>query len=264
MIGGSIALALKKKRLVDEIVGVARHKESLLLAQKIGAIDKGSQTLDIIKGSDLVILAAPVNTIFGLANEIFKIVGPQPIVSDVGSTKELIVSRFEKFFPNFVGSHPLAGSEKKGVVNADLGIFKGSLCVLTPTPNTSLEALGKIKKMWRLIGAKVISMSTRDHDKVLSFVSHLPHVVAFSLVDSVPDSFLKFTSTGFKDTTRIAASESEIWSDILLSNQKNVLKTITLFQNSLLKIKSAVKKNDRKQLAFILNKAKDKRRSVNR
>ncbi len=262
LIGGSIALALKKNRLAKKIVGVARHKKSLLLAKKIGAIDEGSQSINIIKGSDLVILAAPVNTILKAAQKISKITSPRAIVSDVGSTKALIVSRLEKFFPNFVGGHPLAGSEKRGVINAHPEIFKGSFCILTPTKSTDPGALNRIRALWHQLGAKVILMSAQKHDEILSFVSHLPHVAAFSLVKSVPDKFLKFASTGFKDTTRIAASESEIWSDILLSNQKNALKTISLFQGSLLKIKTAIQKNNRAQLASILNKARIKRQLI--
>lgn len=262
LIGGSIALALKKRRLAKKIVGVARHKKSLLLAQKIGAIDKGSQSLNIIRGSDLVILATPVNTILKISQRISKIVSQQAIVSDVGSTKELIVSGLEKFFPNFVGSHPLAGSEKRGVINANPEIFKDSLCVITPTKLTPASALNKVMELWKRLGAKVILISIQDHDKILSFVSHLPHVTAFSLVKTVPDRFLKFASTGFKDTTRIAASESEIWSDVLLSNQENVLKAITLFQDNLLKIKTAIQRNNKRQLTFILSKAKNKRQRI--
>ncbi|MDI6758611.1 MAG: prephenate dehydrogenase/arogenate dehydrogenase family protein [Candidatus Omnitrophota bacterium] len=262
LIGGSIALALKKRGLVEKIVGVARHKKSLLLAKKIGAIDEGSQSINIIKGSDLIILAAPINTILKTAQKISKVASPKAIVSDVGSTKELIVSRLEKFFPNFIGGHPLAGSEKKGIINAHPEIFKGSLCILTPTKLTDSKALNKIKALWHQLGAKVILISAHDHDEILSFISHLAHAAAFSLVKSVPDKFLEFASTGFKDTTRIAASESEIWSDILLSNQKNVLKAITLFQANLLKIKTAIQKNNKRQLSSILNSARKKRQSI--
>ena len=127
LIGGSIALAIKKHRLAHEIIGVSRHTKSLLLAKKMGAIDRGSQDINIIKDADLVILATPVNTIINLAPKILKVIKRACIVSDVGSTKEQIVKILEKIFPNYIGSHPLAGSEKRGIINADPKIFKDSL-----------------------------------------------------------------------------------------------------------------------------------------
>ena len=262
LIGGSIALAIKKKRLAKVVVGVSRHKKTLLLAKKIMAIDKGSQELNIIKDADLVILATPVDTIINLAAKIYPFVKKGCIVSDVGSTKREIVSKLERIFPRYIGSHPLAGSEKRGVVNANPSIIKGSLCILTPTKNTDKEALEKIKRLWSELGARVAFLPPDAHDKILSFVSHLPHLVVFSLIDIIPKEYLRLASSGLKDTTRIAASDSEIWCDIFLSNQKNILKSIGLFQNNLSRIKSAIQRKDKKLLNKIIKEAKKKRNSL--
>lgn len=259
LIGGSMALAIKKKRLAGEVIGVSRHKKSLLLAKKRGAIDRGSQTLSIIKDADLVILATPLNTILNLAPQISGVIKKECVVTDVGSTKERIVLHLEKIFPHYVGSHPLAGSEKRGMINAQAGIFKGSLCILTPTKNTNPEVLTLVKKLWSQLGVRTVLLSPQTHDEILAFISHLPHVIAFSLINLIPKAYLKFASTGLKDTTRIAASDSQLWMDIFLSNRKNMLKTIDLFQENLSRIKSAINKRDGKTLIKILKKAKGKR-----
>ena len=263
LIGGSIGLSLKKKKLSLTVVGTSRHKKNLLLAKQRGAIDRGSQSLDIVKGADLVILATPVNAIMNLAPAISKIISRDCIVIDVGSTKNEIVGRLEKFFPKFVGTHPLAGSEKRSIAYAKQDIFKDSLCILTPSGKTNRKALNLIKIFWENLGAKTVLMSPGAHDKILSFVSHLPHAVAFSLISAMPDEYLKFASTGLKDTTRIASSDSELWADILLSNRVNILRALALLQNKLTLISKAIRKKDRRQLLKILKRAKQKRDTLN-
>ncbi|MCK9604542.1 MAG: prephenate dehydrogenase/arogenate dehydrogenase family protein [Candidatus Omnitrophica bacterium] len=259
LIGGSIALEIKNKRLAREIVGVGRHKRNLSLAKKIRAIDKGSQDLKIIKDADLVILATPVSSILNLAPQIARLIKPGCIVTDVGSTKKEIVSKLEKIFSRYVGSHPLAGSEKRGIDFARPGIFKNSFCVLTPTKKTEKQALAKVRKLWASLGARVVDMTPASHDKILSFVSHLPHIAAFSLIGAVPKECLSFAPGGLRDTTRIAASDTEIWSDIFLSNQKNIIKAIDLLQGNLTKIKSAIHNKNKKALTAFLREAKQKR-----
>ena len=259
LIGGSMALAIKKKCLAHQIIGVSRHKSTLIWGKKSRVIDKGSQDLSIIADADLVVLATPVNTILKLAGIILKFIRKDSIVTDVGSTKCEIVSKLSKIFPNYVGSHPLAGSEKRGLVNASTDIFKNSLCILTPAKNTNPKALKIIKNLWNRLGARVIFLSPGTHDRILSFVSHLPHVIAFSLIDIVPDKYLKFGATGLKDTTRIALSDSRLWADILLSNRENMLESIEHFENNLSRIKSAINKRDERTLIKILKRAKGKR-----
>lgn len=262
LMGGSIAKALKKKQLVGEIIGVSRQRKTLLLARKIRAIDRGSQNIHLIKDADLVILATPVGTILNLASEISKIIREDCIVTDVGSAKQEIVAKLSRIFPRYVGSHPLAGSEKQGVVNAAADIFKDSLCIMTPLKNTDKDAQLKIKKLWKQIGAKVVNLTPATHDNILSFVSHLPHIVAFSLISALPRKYLPFAPNGLKDTTRIAASDNKLWCDIFLSNRENMLKSIDLFQENLSHIKSAIEKRDRESLNRILKKAKIKRDNI--
>ena len=259
LIGGSLALFIKKNKLAGEVVGVTEHKASLALAVKMKAIDKGSLSLDIIKGADLLILAAPVDTIISLRKQIRKNLNKDCVVTDVGSTKEKIVSLLEKDFKNYAGSHPLAGSEKRGIKNARSDIFKGSLCILTPTNKTQRKALAKIKALWIKTGARVVTLSPEAHDKALSFTSHLPHVAAFSLINSVPLNSLKLSSGGLKDTTRVALSSPKLWQGIFLTNKKELLAALAIFEKNLQVIKGALQKNDKRLLTKILSQAQKKR-----
>lgn len=259
LIGGSIALAVKKKHIASKVIGVSRTARTLRLAKNSGAIDAGSLDIGVIKGADLVILATPVGTILDLAPKISKIIARDTLVTDVGSSKAEIVARLEKIFPKYVGSHPLAGSEKRGIDFACPDIFKNSLCILTPTRKSNVKAIEKIKKFWQALGARVSFLSPNSHDTALSFVSHLPHAAAFALICSVPRKYLKFASSGLRDTTRIAASDESLWSDIFFSNRKNTIEALDLLEGSLRKIKTAIKKNDAKLLKNILREAKEKR-----
>ena len=263
LVGGSIALAIKKRKLAHKIVGVSRRRKTLLLARQRGAIDKGAQELSIIKDADLVIFATPVSTILNLAPRAAKFIKPDCIVSDVGSTKKKIASKLGKLFAHYVGSHPLAGSEKQGVINASPDIFKDSLCILTPINTTNPKDLQKIKRLWVKLGARVLSLAPEKHDKILSVISHLPHIIAFSLMKGIPGSYLRLASSSLRDTTRIAASDSQLWADIFLSNQKDMLSSIGLFQKNLSRIKSAINKKDKGLLLKILRDAKKKRDSLN-
>ncbi|MFA4888327.1 MAG: prephenate dehydrogenase [Candidatus Omnitrophota bacterium] len=262
LIGGSIGLSIKKIGLARQVVGVSRHKESLFIAKKMRAIDAGSQSLEIIKGADLLLLATPVELISKLALQISKLVSKDCLVSDVGSTKQEITSGLDKIFPNFVGAHPMAGSEKRGIANASADLFNGSLCIITPTKKTNKAALGQLKLFWRELGARVVLLDPQSHDKILGFTSHLPHAAAFALMNTLPRQFMKFSAGGLRDMTRIAASDSRLWSGIFLSNRKNILPAIALLQKNLSALVSAVKNKDRKLLGEILKQAKIKRGSL--
>ncbi|OGX15894.1 MAG: hypothetical protein A2166_02005 [Omnitrophica WOR_2 bacterium RBG_13_41_10] len=262
LIGGSIALAIKKKRLAYEVVGITRHKRTLSLAKKSGTIDRGSQALKIIKGADLLILATPVNTILNLAPAISKIIDSRCIVMDVGSTKEAIVAKLDKIFPQFVGAHPLAGSERRGVINASSSILEDSLCILTPTAKTSATALKMIQVFWKQLGSRVSLLTPKAHDKILSLVSHLPHLAAFSLIETIPAQYLKFSASGLKGTSRVALSDAQLWADIFLTNRKNMLNAIRGFEKNISRLKSAIKNKNKKQLISILEKARNKRERI--
>ncbi|MFH1397671.1 MAG: prephenate dehydrogenase/arogenate dehydrogenase family protein [Candidatus Omnitrophota bacterium] len=262
LIGGSIALCLKKQKLSRKIVGVSLHKDTLLFARKNKIVDDCSQNLDIIRGADLVILATPIDVILKLAPQIAKLIPKDCLVTDVGSTKNKIVRKFSRIFPNFVGSHPLAGSEQRGIKNSQHSLFLKSLCIITPQKNTNQQSLNKISELWRRVGADTIILSPLEHDKILSYVSHLPHVVVFSLMKTVPVEYLKFAAGSLKDATRIAASPSNIWIDIFLSNKQDILKVIKSFSNNLQALKQAILRDDRSRIRKILESAKQKRESL--
>ncbi|MDD4910007.1 MAG: prephenate dehydrogenase [Candidatus Omnitrophica bacterium] len=262
LIGGSIGLEIKKRSLAGEVIGMARHRRTLSIARKRGAIDRGVSGLEEIKDADLVILAAPVGTIINMAPRLSKVLKRGCIVSDVGSTKASIVEKMERLLPrgiDFVGAHPLAGMEKRGISNARLGLFKGSICVLCRAKNTRQGSVLKIGRLWRLLGSRVWVTSPKNHDRTLAFASHLPHIAAFSLVNAVPAACLRFSSGGFKDTTRIALSDEEIWKDIFISNKKYVTESIESYQEKIAQFKSALRSSDRSRLSRLIKQARSKR-----
>jgi len=259
LIGGSIGLALKRKNLAGQVMGFSLHKKNAELAIEIGAIDRVASSLEEAQDADLVILAAPVDSIMDIAPNLAKKLKRDCLVIDVASTKEKIVSRLSGLIPNFVGCHPLAGSEKKGIVNAQVNIFAGSICVITPIASTKKSALNKIESLWRKLGTQVLLLPPARHDRVLAFTSHLPHAVAFSLMGTIPDKFLKISSTGLKDTTRISGSDQVLWSEIFLSNRENLLASISSFQTKLAALKLALENRDMQSLSKILSAARKKR-----
>ncbi len=262
LIGGSLGLILKKHRLAEQVTGLSRKPKNAILAKKIGAIDQIGLSLDVVKDADLIILATPVDTIIEIGEKIAKKLKNDCLVIDVGSTKEIIVSKLIRLIPNFIGCHPLAGSEKRGIVNFNADLFKNSICIITSVNKTNIKALKKIKLLWQKVGARVIMLSPNKHDQALSFTSHLPHAIAFSLIGCVPDSLLNLSSSGLKDTTRIASSDTDIWSQIFLSNRSNLLAAISAFQKKLMNLELALKKKDQGILSKILNSAKSKREKL--
>jgi prephenate dehydrogenase len=259
LIGGSLGIALKKKRLAETIYGFSLHRKNTKLAKKIGAIDRIAEDLEVVGGADLVILATPIDSIISIALKIKNKLNKDCIVIDVGSTKDEIVSKLNSALVNFVGCHPLAGSEKKGITNLDGNIFNGSICIITPTAQTNKEALNKIRTLWKRLGAEVIVISPKKHDRVLAYTSHLPHVIAFSLIRSIPDRFLKLSSRGLRDATRISSSDPQLWSQIFLSNRNNLLSAILSFQKKINALKLALKNKNKPLLIEILKTGNKKR-----
>ena len=262
LIGGSLGLALKKNKLANQVVGLSRHRKNARLAKKLGAIDCIGLSLDAVKDADLVILATPIEAIINIAPKIAKKIKDDCIVIDVGSTKAEIVSRINRIIPNFVGCHPLFGSEKKGIVNLQPDIFTNYICIVTPTVKTNKKALGKIILFWRKLGGQVVVLSPNDHDRILAFTSHLPHAVAFSLMNSIPMEYLSLSSGGLRDSTRISASDAHLWSEVFLSNRRNLLTSLTSFQAKLAALKLALVSKNNKSLTKILLSAKNKREKL--
>ncbi|MFC1667372.1 prephenate dehydrogenase [Candidatus Omnitrophota bacterium] len=266
LIGGSLGLAIKEKRIAKEVVGISRRPSTIRRALSLGVVD--SATLDIkngIKGSELVILSTPVLKIIGIAKLASDFLSKGAILTDAGSTKKDIVKSIENILPDnvdFVGSHPLAGSEKSGVIYADKDLFKSAYCILTKTNNTDLKALAKIKRFWCELGMKVEVMTPERHDRVISRLSHLPHAVSVGLSNACGKKGLYLAAGGFKDTARIASGSPELWRDIFITNKTNVARDIKSFKKELSKIETALKKSDDRELLKLFKKAKLIRDSI--
>lgn len=265
LIGGSIGLAIKSSKLkIKNVIGIGRNVKRLKLARKIGAADE--ITTDIKKGvkdADIVFVCLPVGLIAKTIKNIIPFCKKNVIITDVGSVKAPIVNEIDRFLTThylllttscFIGGHPIAGSEKTSVKYASKDLFKNAAVVLTPTNKTDKKSLDIVKKLWEKMKAKVKIMSPHRHDKILSMTSHLPHAVAFALVNSA-DNF-EFAGNGFKDTTRIASSDPEMWADIIFNNRTNVRQAIKRMKFELEKIEKAKTKEE---LVKIFRKAKMKR-----
>jgi len=266
LIGGSLGMVIKKKGLARQVMGLARRSRTIREAIRQRAVDKG--TLDFktaIQEADLVVLATPVETIISSVSKIKKFLKKGCIVIDVGSCKKKIVEVLERKLPKgiaFVGTHPLAGSEKKGVNFAQANLFEDTLCLLTPTSKTKVLALKKIKKLWQAVGAEVEILKPDTHDKILATVSHLPHVLAFSLIKSIPAGHLPFSPRSLKEITRIASSDPVLWKDVFFNNSGNVLKAIRDFQTRLNELKKSIARRDAAGTLRFLQQAKQKRDSI--
>jgi len=266
LIGGSIGLAIKKKRLAKEVIGVFRRTSTLKKALKHKAVDKGTMSIeDGVKDADLIILATPVSLIPSMAREAIKYAKRNTVITDVGSTKKWIVDKIEGQLARsirglfFIGSHPMAGSEHAGVEFARADLLNGSPCIVTKTAKTGAAALKKITGFWKALGAKVNVMSPAAHDKSVSLISHLPHIVAFGLAGAVPVKELKYAAEGFKDTTRVALSDPRLWADIFASNKREIAKAGLAFEKYYKKIIKAITQGRYSEIVRLLEEAKDVR-----
>jgi len=249
LIGGSLGLAMKKRRLAAEITGIGRNKKRLQKAKTAGAIDVLSTEFSDAAEADIVILSGPVDVIPYAARKIKPYLKPSCIVTDTGSTKAVIVRKLENLFPGkFVGSHPLAGSEKSGVRFASPDLFEDATIILTPTEKTGAATLKKTRKFWTDLGGNVILLKPQEHDRFTADISHLPHLLAVGLVKFVLEmpyrkKLKKMIAGGFLDTTRIAAGTPEVWSGIFLTNKKEILRALNGMIRELEKLGQAIGHN---------------------
>ncbi len=263
LMGGSLGLAIKKSRIAREVVGMSQKKSSLDNALQIQAIDTAcTEVEEAVQNADMVILATPVETIIKMLSIINPYLKRGCVVTDIGSAKAEVVEAAERTlrYPGFfVGSHPMVGSEKKGVIHARDDLFENAMCIMTPTKKTSQVAKAKVKFLWSKIGANIKYLTPEEHDSIIAYISHLPHLVAFSIMETVPKEFLQYASTGFRDTTRIAASSPQMWNDIFLANSRNVLRSLDELVARLSDFRKAIIENDKKSLIAYCSSAKDKR-----
>ena len=268
-IGGSLACALRKAGVVDEIVGAGRHAENLKKAVELGVIDRYELDLQkAVDSADMVVLAVPL----GAMESIFKIIAPHlkdnAILTDVGSTKGSVVQAAENAFgqlpPNLVPGHPIAGTEKSGVEAAFAELFKDRRIIITPTSVSDKTAISQVRSMWEACGAEVVEMEVEHHDEVLAATSHLPHMLAYTLVDTLArmddsQEIFDYAAGGFRDFTRIASSDPQMWHDICLANRDALVNMLERFSAELKDLTEAVKRNDSDYMKNMFARAKKAR-----
>jgi prephenate dehydrogenase len=257
LIGGSLGMAVRSKKLVGEVVGCDRERASLPRARERGAIDRTAQTVtEAVRDADLVVLATPVGSFEAIVKECAASFAPGALLTDVGSVKGALIGRIEALLPSrvvYLSAHPLAGREQSGIDAASSTLFEGSRCVVTPGARQSPAASGamdRLTRLWEGIGSTVVTMSPDAHDRQLAVVSHLPHLVAYALVTCALElagrdpGLLELTAGGFRDFTRIAASSPQMWRDICLENRQQLLAAMEHYQAILERFRRMVASGD--------------------
>jgi len=267
LIGGSFAAGLKQSNQVKSIVGFGRNEENLIKAKSLNVIDDYSLDIETaLKGVDMVLIATPVDSFGAVLKMIKPYVDDSVIISDVGSTKGSMVNTAKQVFgkvpTRFIPAHPIAGKEKSGVEASDGTLFDNKLVILTPEGNADIKAIEGVSGLWRLLGAKVEIMTHKKHDDLLAMTSHLPHMLAFGLMDylieSNPDA-CDYAAGGFKDFSRIASSDSVMWRDICLNNSEDIVKHIKGYQQALGKLSGLIEDGQSEALEKLFAEAKSAR-----
>jgi prephenate dehydrogenase len=266
LIGGSIGLALRDRGLAGRVIGVGRRVDSLRKAMEAGAVTETALNLDeAIRPADLVVFATPVNRIAPAILEASRHFSSGALITDAGSTKAEMVRELDAtLLPDirFVGGHPLAGGEKAGPENATADLFEGRVAIVTPTDRTPRTVVRDATEFWASLGARVITMSPEEHDEAVAAISHLPHLLASAVARCTPKERLDLAASGWRDTTRIAAGDAELWTQILLSNRRNVLKSLARFEKTVSRFKAALKNDDPAALKRLFAEAKRIRDAV--
>lgn len=268
VIGGSLALALKEQKIFKQIVGIDKNKSNLNKALELGAVDKFGEYADL-SGADVIILAIPVGGFFDVFQQLKKVkLKKTVVISDVGSTKKSVVADFFKVFdqdlPQFVPAHPIAGREKSGVENAVKQLFFNKKVIITPLEHNDQNSLSLIRQLWERVGALVVELPLDIHDEILAATSHLPHVLAFLLVDLLGQdlnhqAIFSFTAGGFRDFTRIASSDFVMWRDICLQNQQPILQLLNQYRNKINQFEYLLQKGDKDAIGELFLRAKKAR-----
>lgn len=263
MLGGSVALAARKKGVARRLLGVDRDADALARACQSGIID-GSRSLAEAAGeANLVVVCTPVGTIASFVLQAAAHCRPGTVLTDVGSTKANILAEVEAgTLPDgvsFAGSHPMAGSEKQGSLFSRDDLFTDRLVVITPTKSTPARAIEQLRAFWSALGSRVEVMDAEEHDRIVGLTSHLPHLTASALASLTPENWLDYTGTGFRDTTRIAGGGIEMWSSILRANRQAILLALAHLQTRLEEFQTALVNNDRRELERLLAEGKNLR-----
>jgi prephenate dehydrogenase len=265
LLGGSLGLALKQRKLAKTVEGFVRREASIKECESLGVVDAAHLDLSkAIQGADLIVFCTPVATMRALAEQVRSHMAPGAIVTDVGSVKASVVKELEPLFTDFVGSHPMAGSEKTGPAAATATLFQNATCIVTPTARSNAKALGRVEELWRSVGGIPRTLSPELHDELVSRSSHLPHIIAAELVNYVLDPKRSadegiLCAGGFRDTTRIASGSPEMWRDIAFSNRENLLRSLAGFVLGLEDFRAALEKGDLHAIEEFFVKAKKRR-----
>lgn len=269
LLGGSLGLALKQRKLADLVVGFVRREDSIRESEAHGAVD--SATLDLheaISGAELVVLCTPIAKMKSLVKQMRPGLAKGAIVTDVGSVKGSVVRDLEMPIANlggiFIGSHPMAGAERMGVAAARGDLFNNAICIVTPTPGSDKFAVQNVEELWRSVGARPLRMSPELHDELVSRSSHLPHVLAATLANAVLDPKLPkeqggLCAKGFRDTTRIASGSPEMWRDIALANRENLIAALDNYVEDLQDFRRILKAKNEKAISKFFETAKKRR-----
>ena len=273
LIGSSIARAARAKGLVERIDAATRREETAATARKLGIVDRcGTDLAEAVKDADLVILCVPL----GANAEIMKVIAPHlkkgAILSDVGSVKQAVVRDCSPFLPegvHFIPAHPVAGTEHSGPESGFAELFEERWCILTPVPGTSQAAVDKLQAFWATLGSKIEIMEAEHHDKVLAITSHLPHLIAYTIVgtavdlqDDIKGEVIKFAAGGFRDFTRIAASDPTMWRDVFLNNREAVLEMLGRFSEDITAMQRAIRYGEGEKLHDLFTRTRAIRRAL--
>lgn len=269
LLGGSLGLALKQRRLADEVFGYVRRAASVAECEKLGAVDHATGDLHrAVEKADLVVLCTPIARMRELTEQMLPALRPGAVVTDVGSAKAGIVQELQPLLRQagayFIGSHPMAGNEKMGVQAARADLFEDAVCVVTPTAQSARDAVKQIEALWAAVGGRVVKLTPEAHDEFVSRSSHLPHIVAAELASYVlspvhPKEQALLCANGFRDTTRVASGSPEMWRDIALANRKNLARVLGVFIEDMQEFQLALENGDRKAIEEFFVKAKQRR-----
>lgn len=267
LLGGSIGLAVRERHLARRVVGIGRDLAKLREAENRHAVtDVTTDLADGIRDANLVIICTPVETIVDFVRQIAPAVGKGTLITDVGSTKATIVAGADKvladgkgLWASFVGSHPLAGSEKNGVLFAKADLLEGRTVIVTPSDQTDRDAADRVERFWQALGAKTVRVTPQEHDVAIAATSHLPHLVASALAAATQANDLPLAGSGWSDTTRVAAGDAELWRQILLDNRVHTLKALDRFEKLVAAFRLALEAGDSAALATLLTQGKRNR-----
>lgn len=261
LLGASLGLGLRAAGFGGRIVGVGRRVSTVEQARKLGCIDEA--TIDLgpaVAGGELIVLATPLGTFADLFRQIAEHDHPRLVVTDVGSTKQQVCADARRLLPDvtrFVGCHPMAGSERKGPNAARADLFTDKPCIITPEPDTDRYALGVVKALWRLMGMHLINLTPFEHDRRTARISHLPHAVACLIVKlATQDDALEVASTGFRDATRIAGGDPDLWTDIFMTNRQELIKSLDSFGQEIEQLRQWLADGDDRDVRALFTETK--------